>query len=302
VNAETCPVCGSPPADACAISGPDRLHGVPGTFCVAVCSECSGGWTLPHADESELGAFYPDTYGAYVLEHGFLGAIQRAGQRVLMDFAVSRPPLDTLTKRPPGALLDVGCGRGDLGAALVRHGWRVSGIDPSPAACDLARSRGVDAHVGTLASVTLSPESFDAVVMTHALEHVAEPRVDLARIRDLLRPGGVVVISVPNFGSWQQRRFDTDWFPLELPRHRTHFTATSLATALRSVGFESVSVRSGSDNGFALLASLQYRHAGRLVVTRGPAAWAMYAFSPVNRLVDRTRGNGALLHAVARRR
>ena len=110
-----------------------------------------------------------------------------------------------------------------------------------------------------------------------------------------------MVISVPNFGSWQRRRYGTDWFPLELPRHRTHFTATSLATALKGAGLEPVSVRSGSDNGFALLASLQYRHAGRLVVTRGPVAWAMYAFSPVNRMLDRARGHGALLHAVARR-
>src|SRR5262245_28516462 len=300
-GAERCRLCGSPPADMCAVSTPDRAQPTDETFCVAVCSSCGGGWTLPVASADELASFYPDTYGAYRVETGFLAVVQRAGLKVLLDHALRRPPLRTLSRMPAGTLLDVGCGRGDLAGAFVRHGWRVVGVEPSSSACTIARGRGVDARVGTLETVSLEAGSFDAVVMTHALEHVPDVRADLGRIHRLLRPGGVLVISVPNFASWQRERFGADWFPLELPRHRTHFTPSSLGYVLTHQGFEVDSVTTGSDNGFALLASLQYRLAGRLLFTRGPAAWAGYAFSPINRLIDRLRGSGALLHAVARR-
>ena len=301
VKAGTCPICGSLPADPCRIEGRDRIHGVPGSFCVAVCSSCGGGWTMPPASQEELAAFYPGSYQAYVLQQGILGAIQRRGQQLILARALRRAPLGALAKGTDGAVLDVGCGRGDLGEALRRRGWRVSGIDPSPSACALAEARGIAAHVGTLESVSLEEESFDAAVMTHSLEHVVDPRGDLGRVWRLLRPGGTLVISLPNFGSWQRRWFDTDWFPLELPRHRTHFTRGSLEHALTGEGFEIVTIGPGSDNGFALLASLQYRLAGRLVLDRPPRAWLGYAFSPLSRLTDLVTRDGALLNAVARR-
>jgi len=266
-----------------------------------LCADCGGGWTLPHASADELASFYPDSYQAYVLQGGLLGTVQRLGQRLLFARSLSTAPLRELTSRPPGSVLDVGCGRGDLGEALARRGWKVAGIEPSPSAVAAARSRGVDARVGTLESVDLDAESFDAVVMTHVLEHVPDPRADVARVHRLLRPGGVFVISVPNFGSWQRDRFEGSWFPLELPRHRTHFTRRSLELALTAAGFEVDSIRPAGDNGFALLASAQYATAGRLVLTRPPAVWLGYAVWPFNGLVDRVRGEGALLHAVARR-
>ena len=301
MSSEACPICGSPPDDSRRIEGRDRVHGVPGTFYIAACSTCGAGWTLPSAAQDDLAAFYPDSYQAYVLQRGILGAIQQRGQELILDRALTRAPLDALTKNGHGAVLDVGCGRGDLGAALLRRGLRVSGIDPSSSACELARARGIDAHVGTLESVSLEDASFDAVVMTHSLEHVVDPCGDLGRVRRLLRPGGTLVISLPNFGSRQRRWFGTNWFPLELPRHRTHFTRESLGRALSGAGFEISSLGAGSDNGFALLASLQYRFAGRLVLDRPPQAWLGYAFSPASRLVDVIARDGALLNAVARR-
>lgn len=296
-----CPICGSVPADPCQIKSGDRIHGVPGSFCVAVCSSCGGGWTTPPVSQEALAAFYPDSYQAYVLQRGILGVVQRQGQQLILARALRRAPLAALVEGRAGTLLDVGCGRGDLGEALQRRGWRVSGIDPSPSACALAEARGIAAHVGTLESVSLEEESFDAAVMTHSLEHVVDPRGDLGRVWRLLRPGGTLVISLPNFGSWQRRRFGANWFPLELPRHRTHFTRDSLERALAGEGFQIVTLEPGSDNGFALLASLQYRTAGRLVLDRPPQAWLGYAFSPVSRLIDLITQDGALLNAVVRR-
>jgi SAM-dependent methyltransferase len=290
-----CPICGSPPLDATPLAGPDRFQGTPGTFSVAVCSSCGTGWTLPEVPPEQLEAYYPPTYG-------FLqpSATQRRVQEVLMNRAVTRPPYADLGG--PGDLLDVGCGRGDLAAAFARRGWRASGVDISPDAVASARAQGVDARTGTLATVGLAPSSFDAVVMRHSLEHVPDPVAELERVRELLRPGGRVAVSVPNFDSWERRRFGSAWFHLDLPRHRTHFTPASLRLALTKTGFEVVSAETSGDAG-SLLATLQYRVAGRLVSRSVPALYAQYglgvALTPARALLDRQEGGGPFLHAVA---
>jgi len=299
-----CPVCGGAAAGQPRLLSPDRLHPTPGTFSVAVCASCGAGWTLPPAATDELSSYYPDTYSAHLLEEGLLGSVQQLGQRLILNRAFARAPFGALAEVPPGAVLDVGCGRGDLGAALVRRGWHVTGIDPSEQACAVARTRGVQAEVATLESASFREEMFDAVVMSHSLEHVPAPRADLARAHRLLRPGGLLLISVPNFGSWQRELFGSKWFALDLPRHRTHFTPRSLEYALSAEGFELVSMQTTSSSA-VLVATLQYVLAGRMIFRHGPSAWAAYGFNALlslpNRTVDRLRGERALLDAVARR-
>jgi SAM-dependent methyltransferase len=180
----------------------------------------------------------------------------------------------------------------------------VGGIDPSPQACAVATIRGIDARIGTLESVDYGEMSFDAVVMNHSLEHVVDPEADLRRVLSLLRPGGLLLLSVPNFGSWQRRVFGVHWYPLDLPRHRTHFTAAALDHALTNAGFDVLTVGPTSDAA-TLFASLQYLVAGRLIFRRPPLAWAAYVchavLSPLNAAIDRARRDGAFLHAVAAR-
>jgi SAM-dependent methyltransferase len=259
-----------------------------------VCSACGTGRTLPEISAEELAAYYPPSYG-------FLSAGGRL-QQLRMDRALAAEPLRTLVAAGPGALLDVGCGRGDLAAAFTRRGWRASGIEPSPEACAVARSQGVDAHAGTLESVELPGDAFDAVVMRHSLEHVPDPLGALAKVFGLLRPGGQLAVSVPNFDSWERRRFGAAWFHLDLPRHRTHFVPGSLRQALEKTGFDVQSVETAGDAG-SLLATLQYRVAGRLFSRSVPAVSLQYALgvalTPLRAVLDRQAGGGPFLHVVA---
>jgi SAM-dependent methyltransferase len=297
-----CPVCRSAPADDCLLSGPDRLHGTPGTFCVALCGSCGAGWTLPPASPEQLESFYPASYHAYALDRGLLGRAQDFARRMLLERALRRSPLQALADRPAGLVVDVGCGRGDLGVAFMRHGWQVLGIEPSASACVVARSRGIDARVGTLESVGLEDESADAVIMNHSLEHLPDPLGALAHVHRLLRPGGLLVISLPNFACWQRKRFRSAWFHLDLPRHRMHFASRSLELALSNAGFVQLSISTTSESG-ALFATLQYALFGRLIFGGGLAAWAGYGITavlaPASRILDWVHGQPALLHAVA---
>src|SRR5919202_5891427 len=305
-DAPTCPACDAKLPATAALRGGDRLHGIPGDVRVHVCASCGSGRTLPMVPSEELGALYPPGYNAYRLP---AGALPRAAATGLFRWrywrAVRRPPLDALAAMVPGRLLDVGSGRGDLGVTLTARGWKGTGLEPSPEACPEARARGVPTIQGILtAAAQPLPDGFDAVVFQHSLEHVAEPLDDLRAAARVLRPGGLVLISVPNFGSWQARRFGADWFHLDLPRHRSHFTAAGLETLLQRAGLEpcSSSVSTSADG---LPMSLQYRRFGE---RRYRAGWQLYAATaltlagaPFTALLDRLARDGDVLHAVAQR-
>lgn len=272
---------------------------------MVVCATCGSGRTLPLVRSEELGAFYPEAYNAYGLPES---APLRLAATVLFRWrywrGLRRPPLAALAARPPGRLLDVGGGRGDLGVVLGARGWQVTSIDPSEDACAGARVRGVDAQAGTLTDPppTLRRD-YDAVVFQHSLEHVVEPADDLAAARERLADGGLVLVVLPNFGSWQRRRFGADWFHLDLPRHRTHFTGEGLERLLLRSGFEDVEL-STSTSADGLPMSLQYRRLGGRVAP-GPARYAATAASlaatPVTAAANAIAGAGDFLHAVARK-
>jgi 2-polyprenyl-3-methyl-5-hydroxy-6-metoxy-1,4-benzoquinol methylase len=177
----------------------------------------------------------------------------------------------------PGRLLDVGSGRGDLGVTLSPRGWEVTGLEPSPEACEEARSRDAATVQGTLSTARGAlGDGYDAVVFQHSLEHVAEPLDDLRTAGELLRPDGLALISLPNFGSWQARRFGSAWFHLDLPRHRSHFTSRRLEALVRRAGL-SLAGTSTSCSADGLPMSLQYRRFGERRYRHGIALYAATA-------------------------
>ncbi len=302
LNAARCPVCdgtlGVPE-----FGSPDRLCRLPGAFSVAHCEVCRLGVTLPVVEAAQLASFYPTTYGAYELPTGAFGLVSKAIQRLQSWQTLRTAPLKRVAQLPAGRLLDVGCGRGDLGAWLVRQGWSVVGIEPSVQACAVARERGIDARVGTLAEVKLESETYDAVVFRQSLEHVTDPVTDLRRAREALCRGGMVIISVPNFDCWQRRCFGERWFHLDLPRHRLHFNAIALGTVLARAGFAHIETRTSS-SAVGLPASVQYAIAGQCLFPVGlklrVAIAACALTTPLAWLLNRLAGEGDVLHAVGR--
>jgi SAM-dependent methyltransferase len=303
VSARTCcPACDGE-LGAPLLSSRDRLYGLPGAFTVACCEACGMGVTVPTLEAAELASFYPPTYGTYErLPGGALGPISKVVQRLQAWQSLRTPPLERIARLPPGRLLDVGCGRGDLGSWFAARGWSVIGVEPSEQACAIARGRGVDARVGTLAEVELERGAYDVVVFRQSLEHLIDPVGDLRRARESLRVGGLGIVSVPNFGGWQSRRFGGCWFHLDLPRHRLHFNASALRTVLVRAGFARVEI-STSSSSVGLPASIQYALAGRCLFPDGLKLRAVVALcaatTPCTRVLDRFAGECDVLHAVA---
>lgn len=299
-----CPICAAalPPAS---IGSPDRGNATAGRFEVAICGECGAGVSLPLVGPGELAAFYPSGYGPHNQLERPLVALISSVIRWWQGFrARRRMPLAALRGREPGRGLDVGAGRGDTAADLSARGWRMTAVEPSPSAVATMRRRGIDAREGILGTVELEQGGYDFVLFQHSLEHTTDPLEDLRRAYAALKTGGLVLVSVPNFGSWQRRLFRGRWFQLDLPRHRVHFAGAALERALRSAGFEQV-VLERSSSAIGLPGSVQYVVAGRCLFPDGlglrVAAGLCVLTLPITLVLDRVLGEPDTLHAVARR-
>jgi SAM-dependent methyltransferase len=128
---------------------------------------------------------------------------------------------------PPGEVLDVGAGDGTLLDALRRHGRSATGLE-------LVATRA-DIRAADIAELP-ADRRFAAIVFWHSLEHLPRPSDALAKAAELLAPGGVLVVAVPNSDSLQARAFGDRWLALDLPRHLVHLPARALVQRLRELG------------------------------------------------------------------
>src|SRR5207247_212135 len=92
---------------------------------------------------------------------------------------------------------------------------------------------------------------FDAVTVSHTLEHLHEPVDALAEIRRVTKPGGRVAILVPNVRSLGSRVLREHWFHLDTPRHLTNFSPEGIRAALRASGLRLESLRTSARGGYA---------------------------------------------------
>lgn len=105
-------------------------------------------------------------------------------------------------------VLDVGCGTGNLGAALKQHGNHVYGIDVVDEYIEAAKQRLDGAYIFDIAGGDELPfraEEFDVIICSNVLEHLAEPVEALKRLSPLLKAEGYIIISVPNIATWTMR-------------------------------------------------------------------------------------------------
>jgi SAM-dependent methyltransferase len=206
---------------------------LPGDYELARCESCGSAVTLAPAP-------------AQAHETGAYGGGRPRGSRAAAPLlrAFDRRRLRQLERagaRTPGRLLDIGAGRGRFVAQARAAGWYAHGIEPSQRGIDGARAIGIELVVAGIDDAQVPPASLDAATLWHVLEHVDDPGAALERIASWLRPGGLLLVGVPNLAAVQARIGGARWYHLDVPRHRTHFTAKGLETLLRAHDLEPVS-------------------------------------------------------------
>ncbi len=313
----------------------DRLFGAPGTWNLKRCPNpaCRSLWLDPMPVEEDIGKAYHSYYThqddfqppnnlprrvyrqmqEYYLSWKF--GYHRKGDSIWSRIAwpliflspIRRANFDFsvfyLRAQPKGRLLEVGCGGGAMLHPLKELGWQVEGVDFDPAAVQKARAKGLKVHLGALEEQRFADNTFDAITMSHVIEHVHRPIGLLQECHRLLKPGGRLVVVTPNARSWGHCRYGADWRGLEPPRHLHTFTVTSLAATCARAGFGGAACRSIVRGGGILLASRSLQRTGSAYAVHHPSVslrlWAemMGHVEWVRTLMDHEAGEELLLIA-----
>lgn len=262
---EPCPVCG---ARAWARLFESR------SFTIARCEHCQlvrtlgveddGVTAYPHFDQRETAAMKLMRFGVTQLlreRAAIVAKVAGQGSRVL----------------------DIGCGSGAFARMMAGRGYDAVGVEP------FSLGRPVDEpHLrlvrARFADVRHELGTFDVITMWHVLEHIPSPKQLLEEALEVLEPDGVLVVSVPNFASWQSRFFEGGWFHLDPPRHVTHFDHGTLHALFDGLDLEIFAERT-------------------FHIEYGPVGWLQSALNRVlrpNFLFELVKDRGALAGVPAR--
>ncbi len=259
-----CPICGETGREVLHDGLEDRIFfSAPGSWTLHRCARCGAAYLDPRPNRATIDRAYSSYYthreSLPALEGGDLRAAvrngylnhrygyeltpaSRLGPIVAALLPKRRSFADRLVRhlqrpRGGGRLLDVGCGDGAFLADMSQTGWEVQGLEPDPHAAALARKRGVPVTQAPLDEAELEPESFDAVTMSHAIEHLHDPIAALRTCHEVLRPGGTLWVATPNLEARGHALFGRDWIGLDPPRHLVLFSRASLVDAGAQAGF-----------------------------------------------------------------
>jgi 2-polyprenyl-3-methyl-5-hydroxy-6-metoxy-1,4-benzoquinol methylase len=207
-----------------------------------ICRRCGLVWANPPPVENAVRTYYSEEYRQDYkgtpartlpqIYHAGLGALAR--YRAVAHLLAAGD-----------AILDVGCGGGELVYLLRRLGFDATGIEPDRSFSQAARSTlGLPVHTGFVQDFDSPDAAFRAILMYHVLEHVDSPMAVLARLRRWLRDDGVLIVEVPNIEA-----------RLEAPITRFHvahlfyYSPATLEAIVRASGFEVEEVGLSQDGG-----------------------------------------------------
>jgi 2-polyprenyl-3-methyl-5-hydroxy-6-metoxy-1,4-benzoquinol methylase len=223
----TCPICKSTSARWVAESHSLRI---------ARCLRCGHGyvWPVPSA------TFIESIYRGKTYYQGASGSIG------FSDYASLEPARTRMFNRHldrieaqvrGGRILDVGCANGEFLTVARNRGWQVFGADPSTARAKV-EAQGIKLVGTTVRDADIEDGSLDAITFWDVLEHVTDPVADLTRARVLLKPRGVLALTVPDSSNLFARVSGRGWFGYKTAgEHLQFFTAASLTRALETAMF-----------------------------------------------------------------
>ncbi len=218
----------------------DTLYDIPGEFVLRLCLNCGLVYLSPRPSQESIAIYYPDQYSSYrpSIEHEQMKIMRWMRQRKLTR---RREIIENYSGRLKGDLLDIGCSTGIFLNEMAKSGWDVTGVEPISTAADQARKNyRLSVFEGTLQEIPLEENSFDVVTFWDVLEHTFSPLDQLKKTAQLLRPGGHLFLSVPNWKSPDRQLFGRHWHGYDPPRHLYVFADETLIEMLKEAGFDFV--------------------------------------------------------------
>jgi SAM-dependent methyltransferase len=261
---------------------------------LARCHRCGLVVMDPMPTREELPGLYPADY------HSYAQGGNPVARWLLRRYQRRQAALCRKHLPPGGRFLEIGCATGDVLAELAGQYPIVSGIELSEDAAAVAAARGLDVFCGTLEEFE-TDQQYDLIFMSHVIEHVLDPVATVARIAQLLAPGGVLYVETPNVGALDARVWKSRWGLIHYPRHLYLFDRSTIARLYESAGMTCDAVRWEPNScGWALSVQSMLRRRGWDRTRRPRSRYyplLLVAFLPLN-LLDLAFGGTAFMSAI----
>ena len=137
-----------------------------------------------------------------------------------------------------GSLLEIGSHEGLFLKEAQKAGFEVLGIEPNIYAANYAKERGLPSFIGSFEETfdKVKDKKFDVVALFHTLEHMPDYLGNLEKIKMLMKPGGYLIIEVPNSESYRSKKYGDDWVYV-YEEHLHYFSPSGIKEILSSIGF-----------------------------------------------------------------
>lgn len=206
------------------------------TFNIMECTNCGFRFTNPRPEYKELGRYYQST--AYISHSNTRKGLFNWIYQKVRKYTLAQKYRMISSLSAGSSILDIGCATGEFLAYMKKKSWITTGIEPD----ENARKMAVDnhqLHVFPESHInTLEEDSFDVITLWHVLEHVSDLKGRMQDLQRLLKPGGIILIAVPNSDSFDATHYKSNWAAYDVPRHLYHFTKESIEKLLKNYGFK----------------------------------------------------------------
>lgn len=201
------------------------------------CDNCQVSWTLV-SEDIDLDALYEDKVYAVVDNRKsiFERIIFKEAEKVIKTVA------GILNRTKPIKCLDFGSGKGQFLLKAKEAGWQTLGIETAKERADFSKEKyGLEVMEEYYQSGKIADGEFDVISLNHVLEHLPQPIQLLQELTEKnLKPGGVLIVEVPNLESWQSHIAGNKWMHLDIPKHLTHWNEQVLTQKITALGFDKI--------------------------------------------------------------
>jgi 2-polyprenyl-3-methyl-5-hydroxy-6-metoxy-1,4-benzoquinol methylase len=221
----------------------DTRFGLDPLFDIAFCPSCHLGQTFPLPHFNELKTLYENYYNYAGTNNGIYSKVRSTflSSPFYRLWMILDGDISFHSVLGKGRLLDLGCNEGRGLGIYKKNGFEPQGLELNEKAAVKARNSGFKVFTGPLEEFQ-PKQLYDVVVLSNVLEHSLDPKKMLSDVSRLLRKGGQIWLSCPNFNSWQRKVFGKYWINWHVPFHLFHFSKHSLIKILEENGFEAQKV------------------------------------------------------------
>jgi 2-polyprenyl-3-methyl-5-hydroxy-6-metoxy-1,4-benzoquinol methylase len=140
--------------------------------------------------------------------------------------------------RKTNNMLDVGCGPGLFLIEAKKRGWEVYGTEFTDNQLAYLHDKGINTLKGKLTNDSFEDELFDVIISSEVIEHINNPLEEMKHFHRLLRKGGLVYITTPNFNAIERFLLKGDYAIIEYPEHLCYYTPKTIDLLLTNNGFK----------------------------------------------------------------